>query len=94
MVTTESTNLYQLVLITKEDKEEILTKIKKIILDLKGKIISQEKWGRKVLAYRVKKLDYACYFLWKISLIKITIQEFKKKLDFNEEIVRYLLLKV
>jgi len=85
-------NFYELVFILKEDKEEILNKIKQTILDFKGEIISQEKWGKKTFAYRIKKLSYGYYFLWKIKLMKNKVQEFKRKLDLDENIIRYLLL--
>lgn len=94
MTTSEETNLYQLVLMTKEDKKEILDKIEKTILDLNGKVTFQESWGKKALAYRIKGEDSAYYFLWKIALSKKNTQEVRKKLNFNEKIIRYLLLKV
>lgn len=87
-------NSYELVFILKEDKEETTNKIKKYIEDLTGKIQSSEKWGKKDFTYPIKKLKAGYYFLWKINFSQDKIQEFKKKLDFDEEIVRYLLLKV
>jgi len=85
-------NSYELVFILKEDKEEILNKIKQTILDFKGEIFSQEKWGKKTFAYRIKKLSSGYYFLWKINVAKDKTQALKKKLDLDENIVRYLLL--
>jgi len=87
-------NLYELVFILKEDKDDLLNKIKQIIIDLKGEITSQEKWGRKEFAYRIKKIPYGYYFFWKINITKDKIQELKKKLDFEEAILRHLLLKI
>lgn len=88
----QNMNSYELVFILKEDKEDILNKIKQIILDLKGEIISQEKWGKKNFAYRIKKNPFGYYFLWRINIAKDKIQELKKKFDFDEDIIRYLLL--
>lgn len=88
----EDMNSYELVFILKEDKEDVLNKIKQIILDLKGKITSQEKWGKKNFAYRIKKIPSGYYFLWRINITKDKIQELKKKFDFAEDIIRYLLL--
>lgn len=85
-------NAYELTLIIKENKEEILEKIKNLIKDLKGKITSEEKWGKKDFFYPIKKLKNGYYFLWQIEMAKDKIQEFKKKLDLDETILRYLLL--
>ncbi len=85
-------NSYELVFILKEDKENIFNNIKQMVVDLKGKIISQENWGKRNFAYEIKKNPSGYYFLWKINITKDKIQELKKKLDFNEDIIRYLLL--
>lgn len=94
MTILEETNLYELVLILKEDKEEIVNKIKNLILDFKGKIISQDNWGKKEFAYRIKKRDFGYYLLLKIDFPKKEVFSLKKKLNFDENIIRYLLLKV
>lgn len=94
MTAREITNLYELVFILKEDKEEILTKIKNLIFNFKGNILEEEKWGKKELAYRIKKQDSGYYFLWKITLPKKETLSLKKKLNLEENILRYLLLKV
>jgi small subunit ribosomal protein S6 len=85
-------NSYELVFILKEDKDDILNKIRQIILDLKGEIISEEKWGKKNFAYLIKRISSGYYFLWRLNVTKDKILELKKKLDFEEDIIRYLLL--
>lgn len=87
-------NSYELVFIVKDEKEETLKKIQQLIEDAKGKIASQEKWGKKTLAYPIKKLHAGYYFVWKLAMEQGKVQEFKKKLEFDENILRYLLLKI
>lgn len=72
--------------------EEELIKIKELIESLSGKIISEEKWGKKTLSYPIKKNTSANFYNWVVEIDKKNVQEFRKKLNFNEKLIRYLLL--
>ncbi len=83
-------NKYEFTFLIKEEKD--LKKIEQIITSFKGKILQQKNWGKKSLAYPIKKQDSAFFYIWKINLPKTKISEFKKNLNYNEKILRYLLL--
>lgn len=74
------------------DVAEVKT-IKEIITSSKGKIQKEETWGEKLLMYPIKKKEKAFYFHWLIDVAEDEMNEMKKKLNFNEKMVRYLLLK-
>lgn len=82
---------YELTLLLPE-KEEVKS-VKDILLSEKAKIEKEEEWGQKTLAYPIKKHERAFYFLWSIDMDDKRISEVKKKLTFNEKLLRYLLLK-
>lgn len=75
------------------NQEEELAKIKELITSLKGKIISEENWGKKNLSYKIKKNSVANFYHWIIEFSPKQIKEFKKKLNFNDKLIRYLILK-
>ncbi len=75
------------------NQEEELAKIKELIASLKGKIISEEKWGKKTLSYKIKKNSSANFYHWLIEIAPNQMKEFKKKLNFNDKLIRYLILK-
>lgn len=75
------------------NEEEQLTKIKELITSLKGKITKEEKWGEKSLYFPIKKAHKAVFYNWVFELDQKQLKDFRKKLDFNEKIIRYLLLK-
>ena len=79
--------------LTSEKQKKLVTKIKKIITDLKGKVDKTDEWGRKNLAYPIKKKTAGYYFLLAIKLPVEAPIEIEKKLRLEEEIVRYLLVK-
>ena len=83
-------NHYELTFLLNEEAE--LTKLKELVESLGGKISKEEAWGEKTLTYPIKKNRTAHYYQWQIEMDKKNILEFKKKLNFNEKIIRYLLL--
>lgn len=82
---------YDLVLILKEENES-LKQIEKLVNDSGGKIENREKWDKRRFAYPIKKEASGFYHFWAISLSSSKLAEFKKKLNVNVGVLRYLLL--
>jgi small subunit ribosomal protein S6 len=82
--------MYELILLL--EKEEDLKKVEETIFQNGGKIENKEKWGERLLAYPIKKKNKAIYFIINLTMDKKNVLPFKRKLDFNENIIRYLLL--
>ena len=87
-------NEYELAFILKEEKEEILNKLIQDIEGQKGTITKKSAWGKKEFYYPINKISHGFYFLWNISLPKPAVAPLKKQLNFNENVMRYLLLKI
>lgn len=75
-----------------ENEEELKT-LANLLKSLTGKLVDEKKWGKLPLAYPVDKLESANYFTWTINIDNKKVAELKKKLNFNEKLMRYLLLK-
>jgi len=82
--------IYELTLLL--EKEDDLKTIKELINKYSGKILNEEKWGERMLAYPIKKKNKAIYYTLEFSFDKKNILPLKTKLNFNEKIIRYLLL--
>ena len=82
---------YELTFLLNEEAE--LKNLKELVSSLKGKVTKEDKWGERQLAFPIKKLDKAVFYNWQLSLEPDQLAELKKKLNFNEKLVRYLLLK-
>lgn len=87
-------NTYQFVFILKKDTEETLKKIAEHLQKEEGTISTSEKWGKKDCAYPIKKHTSGYYFEWHISIDQKKIITFKKKMDYDEDVLRYLLIKL
>lgn len=83
---------YELTLLLLEEAEA--KTIKDSINSIKAKIEKDDSWGKKTLAYPIEKNRSAYYLHWLLEIDERRVNELKKKLDFNEKLLRYLLLKV
>lgn len=81
---------YELIFLSKEETE--LQNIEDIVKLYKGKVVKEEKWGEKTLAYSIKKNHRAFFYNFQIEIDKKNVLELKNKLNLNEKILRYLLL--
>lgn len=81
---------YELIFLLNEESE--LGNIKKLIESLSGKILEEETWGKKTLAYPIKKSRTANFYSWTLDMEEKNMSELRKKLNFNEKLLRYLLL--
>lgn len=84
-------NRYELTFLLVNPKDA--DKIKELVTSLKGKITEEKHWGTLALAYPINKLSSTDYFTWQIDIEAKHLNELKQKLNFNDIIVRYLLLK-
>lgn len=67
--------------------------VKSTLESFDGKIVEEKPWGKRALAYPIDKLESAEYFTYMIQIDPAKIEDFKTKMNFNEKIIRYLLLK-
>ena len=82
---------YELTFLLSEDKE--IKNIKALIQDISGKLVKEESWGEKTLSYPIKKKEKALFYNWTLELDQKRISELKRKFNFHEKLLRYLLLK-
>lgn len=79
--------------LTPENQKELLTKIKKIVSDLKGEVKESKDWGKKELAYPIKKAHFGCFIWWLVSIGEEAVSQLDKKIRPEENIIRYLLVR-
>lgn len=92
-------NTYELVLIinpsvSDEEQKKIVAKVEKMVGEQKGKVSSTEEWGKKKLAYEIKKFSEGYYSLLKLQLESEVATKLQTSLKMEERIIRSLLIKV
>ncbi|MBN1915385.1 30S ribosomal protein S6 [Candidatus Dojkabacteria bacterium] len=90
---------YELVLVLKpllpEDlKTKVLKKVEDYVESQKGKVVSKDVWGKKHLAYPIKKHEEGYYILYNIELTPDKIIDFQRELKLMGDILRYMTIKL
>ncbi len=88
-------NNYQLTLLVKNDLDEkkrasLLDSLKKDF----GSLTKEDLWGSRNLSYPISHMDKAFYAHFEFSSEPSAILDLDRKIKLNEDIVRYILLKV
>ena len=76
------------------DLETPLGKVRDIVTKAGGKIIKEDNWGKKKLAYRIKKEDFAVYVYLEVQLPPEALLKISNTLNITDEVLRYLLVTV
>lgn len=76
------------------DLDAPLKKVRDIITKAGGKIVKEDNWGKKKLAYRIKKEDFAVYVYMDVMLPADAPQKISATLNITDEVLRYLLVTV
>lgn len=76
------------------DIEKALTKVRNIIGNVGGKIINEDNWGKKKLAYNIAKEEFAIYVFMNVMLPADATSKISDTLNITDEVIRYLLVKV
>ena len=90
---------YESVLIARQDLgasqvSSIVSDLSNVIKKEGGEVVRVDNWGLKNLAYRIKKNRKGHYVVMNIAAPAKAIAEFKRIMRFNEDIIRYMTVKV
>ena len=91
--------IYETVFIIRQDLttpqvEEAVKAFKSIVEEQKGKILKEENWGLRSLAYKVKKNKKGHYILLESSAGAEAIKELERKMSLSENVLRYMTTKL
>jgi small subunit ribosomal protein S6 len=87
---------YEITLIVHPDQssqvDTMIEKYKELITLGGGKIHRQEDWGRKHLAYPIKKIYKAHYLMFNVECDKDTLDKLNYNFRFNDAVLRNLII--
>lgn len=73
-----------------EESEAFIQQMAEVIAARNGKLIRTEKWGKRRLAYRLKKHGEAGYVFFHYEALPDAAQELARRLRQSESVLRYL----
>lgn len=76
------------------DLDMPLKKVRDIITKAGGEITKEDNWGKKKLAYRIKKEDFGVYVYFELKLPAAAPLKISNILNITDEVLRYLLVSV
>ena len=76
------------------DLETPLGKVREIITSAGGTIAREDNWGKKKLAYAIKREEFAVYVYMDVELPADAPLKISNTFNITEEVLRYLLVKV
>lgn len=88
---------YELMILLNPNLQEdevsaFLEKIQQIITTNQGKTNKVHQWGKRILAYEIKKYHEAIYVIFDFELEPEAIANLERSIKFDEKIVRYLIV--
>ena len=88
-------NQYEVAVLYHPDLEIDLGKaakrVEKIFADNGGKIVNTDNWGKRKLAYPIKKNEHAVYVFYTVELPAANVQKVESTLNITDEVVRFLI---
>lgn len=92
-------NTYETVIIVSasledEDIEKILKRYEEFFKNNNAEILEIEKWGRKRMAYHIKKVRTGYYFLIRFRSGGNFVKKLERTLQIDEQILRYLTIRL
>jgi small subunit ribosomal protein S6 len=91
--------LYEHVFLARQDLaqaqvEALAEAATKIIEDNGGKVVKNESWGLRSLAYRIQKNRKAHYVMLEIEAPPPLVAELERQTQINEDVIRYMTVRV
>ena len=89
---------YELIFVVQPEMEEeplnaLVEKVSQTIRDLGGQVVQVEPWGRRRMAYTIKKYRDGFYFLVHLELPTTAVRNLERSLKLVEDLMRYLVVR-
>ncbi|MCA9338769.1 30S ribosomal protein S6 [Candidatus Saccharibacteria bacterium] len=76
------------------DLDAPLEKVRKVVTSNGGEIVKEDNWGKRKLAYPIKKENFAVYICFAVKLPAEAAAKISNTFNITDEVLRYLLVMV
>jgi len=74
--------------------KEVIAKFSDLIKKLKGSIVKVNEWGKRKLAYDVKRFDKGYYVVLDFCALPKMVTELERNLKLDDRILKYITVKI
>lgn len=75
------------------DLEKATSKVEKIFTDNGGKVANVDNWGKRKLAYPIKRNESAVYVFYTLELPATGVRKIESTLNITDEVIRFLIVR-
>jgi small subunit ribosomal protein S6 len=75
------------------DLEKATSRVEKILTDNGAVIKSNDNWGKRKLAYTIKKHEMGIYVFYTVEMPGLNVQKLESVLNITDEVIRFLITK-
>jgi small subunit ribosomal protein S6 len=79
---------------TDEEIAALLTQLGEQLTSLGATVVKMENWGKRRLAYDIRKQREGTYAVFEVSAEPAMVREFERQLRLNENVLRFLSTRV
>ena len=80
--------------LTETQIDKLISDLSDVITNSDGKVVKKEQWGLRSFAYKINKNKKGHYFMLNIESIPSAIFEYERQMRINEDIIRFLTIKI
>jgi small subunit ribosomal protein S6 len=73
------------------DLEKATSRVEKIFTDNGGTVTNTDNWGKRKLAYPIKKNEHAVYVFYTVEFPAQSVRKVESVLNITDEVVRFLI---
>lgn len=73
------------------DLEKATSRVEKIFTDNGGKVKNADNWGKRKLAYQIKKHETAVYVIYTVDVPGPNVAKIESTLNITDEVIRFLI---
>ena len=74
---------------SEEARKQLTERVKSIVSTNGGQVLHEASWGRRKLAYRVKKRDFGLYQVLYTDHAPAALKEVETQFRFNEDVIKW-----
>ena len=89
---------YELVMVLNPDADEerlesVMDRVRRVLADQGGEVVSEEHWGRRKLAYKIGDFSEGNYHIAQLSMEAAQAKELERTLRLTDDVIRHLLMR-
>lgn len=73
------------------DLEKASSRVTKIFTDNGGKVVADDNWGKRKLAYNIRGNEHAVYVFYTVELPGEAVRKVESTLNITDEVIRFLI---